>query len=211
MIEDPQEIVARGYDLAAERYARLEGPVEWPRMRWVRRLLERLPDGTSILDLGCGSGVPATRELARRHVVVGADISRRQIELARANVRGAVFLHADALELEFPPGSFGAVVALYLFDHVPRGRQTELLRRIYGWLQDGGCVLLTAEIDEEPGIVARWLDVPMYFSCFDAETTRGMVREAGFDILRDDMETQLEGDREVPYLWILAEKRGDTS
>jgi ubiquinone/menaquinone biosynthesis C-methylase UbiE len=208
MNQQRQEIVARGYDLAAERYARLEGPVEWPRMRWVRRLLERLPDGASILDLGCGSGVPATRELARHHVV-GADVSRRQIELARANVPGARFLHADVLELKFPSGSFRAVVALYLLDHVPRARQAELLRRIYGWLQEGGCLLLTAEIEEEPGIVERWLGVPMYFSCFDAETTRRMVREIGFDILRDDVETQLEGEREIPYLWILAEKRGE--
>jgi hypothetical protein len=92
--QEPQELVARGYDRAAEQYARLEGETQWPRMRWLGDLLARLPAGSRVLDLGCGSGIPATKTIAERHTAVGVDISARQVELARANVPAAQFHQA---------------------------------------------------------------------------------------------------------------------
>ena len=46
----------------------------------------------------------------------------------------------------------------------------------------------------------------MFFSQYDAETTLGLLREAGFDVLESAIEDQLEGDREVTYLWTLAQR-----
>ena len=80
---DPKRVVERGYDRVAHRYARLEGESEWPRMRWLRKLLNRLEPGSSVLDLGCGSGNPADVEISKEHKVTGVDISQTQINLAR--------------------------------------------------------------------------------------------------------------------------------
>src|SRR5438552_17973965 len=68
---DPKEIVARGYDAIALRYAEWAGGVESPTLEWLRDLDTRLPDDADVLELGCGRGVPCTRELARRHRVPG--------------------------------------------------------------------------------------------------------------------------------------------
>ena len=46
----------------------------------------------------------------------------------------------------------------------------------------------------------------MFFSQHDAETTLALVRAAGFEVLRAEVETQVEGDREVSYLWVLARR-----
>ena len=35
-----------------------------------------LDDGVSVLDLGCGAGVPIARSLSRRYRVTGVDVSR---------------------------------------------------------------------------------------------------------------------------------------
>jgi ubiquinone/menaquinone biosynthesis C-methylase UbiE len=43
----------------------------------------------------------------------GVDMSDVQVERARRLVPGAVFLRADATDLDFPSGSFDAVVCLY--------------------------------------------------------------------------------------------------
>jgi cyclopropane fatty-acyl-phospholipid synthase-like methyltransferase len=206
--QEPHELVARGYDRAAEQYARLEGAIEWPRMRWLRDLLARLPAGSRVLDLGCGSGIPATQAIAEHHTAVGVDVSARQVELARANVPAAEFRRADILDLEFPPESFDAVVAFYTLDHIPREQLPSLLTRLGHWLRPGGFLLFTAEVDDQPGIVGQWLGVPMFFSSFDAATTRQLVQETGFEILRAEIEAQLEGDREVSYLWVLARRNG---
>ncbi|MGB8005473.1 MAG: methyltransferase domain-containing protein, partial [Gaiellaceae bacterium] len=111
LAREPKEIVARGYDAIALRYAEWAGQIDSPAMAWVRELDAQLDDGADVLELGCGRGVPATRELARRHRVTGVDISAVQIELARHHVPEASFVHSDAMELEIAPASFDAVVA----------------------------------------------------------------------------------------------------
>ena len=80
-----------------------------------------------MLELGCGRGVPATRELARRHRVTGVDISAVQIELARHHVPEASFVHADEAELDVATVSLDAIVALFFFGHVPAGEQAPLI------------------------------------------------------------------------------------
>src|SRR3954463_15972162 len=140
---DPKEIVARGYDAIALRYAQWAGQIASPALAWLRDLDARLRAGADVLELGCGRGVPGTRELARRHRVTGVDISAVQIELARHHVPEASFVHADATELDIANGSLDAVVALYLFGHVPADEQRGLIGRIALWLADGGFFLAT--------------------------------------------------------------------
>src|SRR5439155_11506885 len=111
----PKEIVTRGYDAIALRYAEWAGRVDSLVVEGVSDLDARLDDGADVLELGCGRGVPATRELARRHRVTGVDISAVQVELARHHVPEASFMHADAVELEVAPASLDAVVGLFVF------------------------------------------------------------------------------------------------
>jgi len=204
-ITDPKRVVERGYDQVAHKYARLE-EVEWPRLKWLRRMLGRLEPGSSVLDLGCGSGDPADVEIARQHHVTGVDISQVQVDLARQNVPTGSFLHGDASSVEFPAASFDAVVSFYTLEHIPRQEHEGILRRICGWLRPGGYFLLCHEAGEAEGMVGRWLGVPMYFSCFGPETVKQLVCRAGFEIVETAVETQVEQGTEIPYQWVLARK-----
>lgn len=210
MAGDPQRIVSAGYDAAAERYAELERPDRpWPRMRWLRELLDRLPPGAEVLDLGCASGRPAAAEIAKQYQVTGVDISRHQISLAKRNVPEGTFICADAATIDFPDGRFDAVVSFYTFDHIPRDEHGELFARIYRWLRPGGWLLVSIEDADQAGVVGSWLGVEMFFSMFDADTTRRLVRGSGFELERTTVETQAEQGRQIPYLWILASKPGE--
>ena len=88
--DDLKQIVERGYDRVAKEYSGLEEE-EWPRMRWLKKALGEIQPGSSILDLGCGSGDPADIEIAKNHKVAGIDISETQISLARQNVSSGTF------------------------------------------------------------------------------------------------------------------------
>jgi hypothetical protein len=46
----------------------------------------------------------------------------------------------------------------------------------------------------------------MFFSGFDADTNRRLVREAGFEVLVDELVFMREPGRELAFLWLLAQK-----
>ncbi len=99
----PKDIVAAGYNPIANRHLAWINKIRGdPRLRFPRALMARLPDRPAVLDLGCGAGVPCTAMLAEHSDVMGADISVRQLELARLKVPGARFVKADMAAVEFP-------------------------------------------------------------------------------------------------------------
>jgi ubiquinone/menaquinone biosynthesis C-methylase UbiE len=66
-VSDPKEIVRRGYDAIADRYDEWAASFETPELRWVGELLDSLPDGSRVLDLGCGGGRTSAQTIAARH------------------------------------------------------------------------------------------------------------------------------------------------
>ncbi len=205
---DPKLIVAHSYDQIAERYA------DWtaasrndPRGRYMEILMAALPEGASVLELGCGSGNLTTRRLAERFVVTGVDISARQIALAQQHARNARFIHADMTTLDLPTASFDAVASFYAISHVPREEHPTLLRAVERWLRPGGVFMATMGAGPSEGEVEEdWLGAPMYFSHYDAETNRHLVQKAGMQIERASVEMTDEDGEQVPFLWIVARK-----
>ena len=200
---EPIRIVAQGYDAVADRYLAWSS-VAPVRRRYLDRLLEMLPAGSDVLELGCGAGEPVTRELAERHRLVAVDISARHLELAAQVAPTARLLLANMLELAFEPASFDAVVAFYSLTHVPRTHHADLLARIVGWLRPRGIVLLTLGAADEPGSVDDdWLGAPMYFSHYDAATNRAMARRAGIHVVSADVVEEDARDAGARFLWVI--------
>ena len=203
MPDDPRDIVESGYDAIAERYADAlragRGPETYFR-RFLTRVLELVPDGGRVLDLGCGAGLIAV-ELSTRASVVAVDLSAAQLALARRNVPGARLVRADMVDLAFAPRSFDAVVAFWTLIHVPRDVHASLLARIHAWLRPGGMLAGTLGRGDNPAdLVPDFYGAPMYWSHFDAETNRALLRAAGFDLVQAD---EIQDEGETP-LWVIA-------
>ena len=97
--ESISDLVRRGYDEAADRY--LAGRDLFASRRFLDRFIDLVPPPATVLDVGCGAGVPIDRSLVDAgYDVVGIDISARQIELARERVPEARFEVRDMLELQ---------------------------------------------------------------------------------------------------------------
>jgi cyclopropane fatty-acyl-phospholipid synthase-like methyltransferase len=202
---DPKRLVEQGYDSIADRYLEL-AVTDKLRMQRVARLMERLSEGAAALELGCGAGVPVGKALAERYSLTGVDISRIQLDRARANVPDARLIQADMTEIRFPAGAFDAIVALYCMIHVPREEHAELLLRMRDWTKPGGYLLINMGTGDDPGTVEDdWLGSPMFFSSFDAATNRRLIEEAGFDLLDAELVPQHEEGRRVTFLWALAQ------
>ena len=210
MSDRRSDVVRAGYDRLGDRYVSWAALIEDdPRERFVAELEARLEPGARTLDLGCGAGVPTASRLAERFTVLGVDVSNVQLERARREVLGATFVQGDIAELDFPDASFDAVVALYSLTHVPREAHPDLFGRIARWLPDGGLFLASLGASGEDDWLGEWLGVEMFFSSWDADTNRRLIRDAGFELARDEVVTMHEPGCPATFLWALASRRSD--
>jgi ubiquinone/menaquinone biosynthesis C-methylase UbiE len=210
----PEAIVRRGWNRLSKIY-RPPGTksdsfrhTDRQYREWLSPLAESLSPGAPVLDLGCGTGEPASRELAKQFDVLGVDLSDVMIRRARKAVPSARFVRADVTKLNFPPETFGAVVSLYAIIHVPLAKQKPLLGRIYRWLRPRGLFLAVLGHEAWQGTEQAWLGVeaPMFWSHADAATYRKWLRKTGFVVIHQKFIPEGNGGHEL----FLARKRSMT-
>ena len=101
---------------------------------------------TSILEVGCGTGVFAARLLAEHpaSTLIATDQSTRMVELTRD--RGVHARVADVMDLPFGDATFDVVVAMWMLYHVPdlAGALSQV-RRV---LRPGGLFVAATNGDE---------------------------------------------------------------
>jgi 2-polyprenyl-3-methyl-5-hydroxy-6-metoxy-1,4-benzoquinol methylase len=183
---DPKAVVRDGYNAISYDY-REDDADEGGYAPWIAELRHRLPDGGSVLDLGCGCGVPVSRSLSEAgYAVTGVDFSEVQIERARELVPRGTFLVGDITQASFPERSFDAAACLFALIHVPLEEQRALLARIADWLRPGGVLLITTGSKAWTGTDANWHGAKMWWSHADADTYREWLKQAGLRIDSED-------------------------
>lgn len=111
-----------------------------PRFETVAAKLEGLPNGSRILDYGCGHG-HYTTALARRYpeyVFTGVDISETNIKAANesAEVNAAFYAASN-----WHGGEFDAIVAAEIMEHVDE--PVDFIDELLGNLKEGGLMVIT--------------------------------------------------------------------
>ena len=207
-MKNPKQIIQKGYDRIAETY------LDWlrkvrveEREKYTSYLLDHLPQGATVLELGCGAGKPTTQHLAARFKVTGVDISAKQIQLARKNVAGTRFIQSDMGKLDFPVNSFSGVCAFYVFNHFPREELPVMFGKISSWLHpDGLFVASFGTSDEAEFFDENWHGAPTYWSSYPPEKTQALLEAAGLKILSAKLETDKEFGKPVTFFWVIAQK-----
>ena len=192
------EIVRDGYRQLGEKFdAWRDRIVGDPRAKWRELLASKLAPGARILELGCGNGDDARALALHGFRLTGVDL------VARAD--GVSVLEADFLELQLPDASYDACVSFYVFNHVPRERLPGLLAKIHGWLVPGGWFMHAFGQSDTEAWTGTWIDdAPTFFSSYPADMNSRLVRDAGFEILRDELVTFREPEGEATFQWVLA-------
>ncbi|MCA1830304.1 MAG: class I SAM-dependent methyltransferase [Actinobacteria bacterium] len=207
-MSDQRAVVRSGYDALGPRFDEWGTSVASTHKRdHVIELMDELPDGSSVLDLGCGPGRRVAGVISERHDYLGVDFSQAQLDVARVNAPRARFVRADMTEVAFTPESFDAVVAFYSIIHVPRDEQAALIGRIATWLRPDGLFVACFGTRNEADGSDDWIDgVRMFWSSFEPDTTTQMVQEAGFRIERAQLLENVEDVAVVTFLWVRARK-----
>jgi SAM-dependent methyltransferase len=120
----------------------------------IRAWSRTLPRNASVLDLGCGSGVPVTEVLVEAGCRVwGVDASPRLISAFRARFPGAPAACEPAEDSSYFDRRFDAVVAVGLVFLLPESSQRRLIAKVASALEPGGQFLFTA-----PRLPCTWTD-----------------------------------------------------
>ena len=148
------------------------------------KVSELVPPGSSILDLGCGTGVPTAKLLTEAgHSVVGVDVSEGMLRLAREQVPGADFRHENVLTMPADHGSYDAVTSFFMLLMLSRAQIGEVLGKVTGWLKPGGHFavgMVNLDADQLP---VQFLDVPVQVSGYPEGEWKGVLEDAGFEVL----------------------------
>jgi SAM-dependent methyltransferase len=172
-----RDLVRRGYDAVSLAYRSDDGTAAKSSAEdvsryagWAVEIAGRLPSGGRVVDLGCGAGIPATRELAARGLrVLGADFSAVQLGRAHRLVPAARFVQADMTAFHLRPASVDAVVSFYALIHVPLADQRALFPRVREWIRPGGYFLAIVGADSWTG-TEQYLGADMFWDHADTDT-----------------------------------------
>lgn len=212
--DSKRSLVRVGYDAIAEHYLALamaEDHPGAPRRVVTDEVLSGLAAGATVLEIGCGPGVPVGKlvmEAGFRYV--GVDVSSSQIDLARASLGDAELIVSDALALEVDEGSVAAVFMLYALTHVPREQWLTLFRRIHGWLQDEGACVVNVPLKSVPG----WLEEDFlgsgttnFTNSFGPDETAALLEAAGLRIRNAERHPERNDDPQG-WMWFQAARAG---
>ena len=182
----PKDIVRNGYDQLATDYRQHFSELHQERYDgWNRVLSQHLVPRERVLELGCADGIPLAKSLAVSFDYTGVDLSPVQIAHARKNVPQGTFVVGDMTQVDFSPQSFAAIVALYSIIHVPIEEQRPLIGRMFGWLKEGGLVMIVVGAGRWTGTEADWIrhGTTMFWSHASGEEYAEWFCSAGFRIL----------------------------
>jgi SAM-dependent methyltransferase len=180
-----RDLVRRGYDAISVAYRSDDGQPAASSAGdvtryagWIDELASLLPARAVVVDLGCGAGLPATRELTDRGLrVLGLDFSAVQLSRARQLVPAASLVQADMTAVRLRQGSVDAVVSFYALIHVPLDDQRALFPRIRSWLRHGGYLLAITGADRWTG-TDTYLGAEMFWDLADTATYLGWLTGA---------------------------------
>jgi len=142
---------SNGYEAIADRFLAARSDIG---VEVVRDWAHTLPLGSSILDLGCGSGWPvATTLAAAGHRVAGIDSSPTLLAAFRRALPDAEAACETVEDSRFFGCNFDAAVAIGLLFLLPEAAQAALIARVGRVLHPGGRFLFSA-----PRIAGTWHD-----------------------------------------------------
>ncbi len=195
------DLIRDGYDKIARTY--LDNRERLRSGKYVQDFLKLLPKNSTVLDLGCGAGVPVDDVIIKAgHQVVGIDISKSQIELARKKCPKGQYIIQDISKLTMNEYEVAGIVSFYTIFHLPRVSHQDLFIKLASYLSKGGILLVTMGDREFEG-EHMLHGGKMWSSQYGTKVNRGLIEKAGFKIILDELDNS-GGER---HQVILGEKK----
>jgi SAM-dependent methyltransferase len=198
---EPPDVI-EVYQRHGEAWAELRSR-ELVEAAWLDRFCALLPDGGTVLDIGCGSGLPIGRELIRRGFdLTGVDGTATMLALFRRNLPNisAQLIDMRNLAMGRP---FAGLLAWDSFFHLSPADQRPMFARFRDHAAPGAALMFTSG-HEEGSAIGKLEGDPLYHGSLNPQEYRALLDAAGFDVLAHVVADPSCGHRTI---W-LARQRG---
>jgi len=173
--------VYKVYDQIADWFAanRPNGLME---QTYLDLMLSHLSIEASILDLGCGTGMPILNYLLSKKVnVTGVDASKAMLDIAKVNFPDQEFILQDMRQLKLDK-KFDGIIAWHSFFHLSAADQPAMFRLFAANLKPNGILLFTSgtKFGESWGMNGG---ENLFHASLDTSTYKQLLEENGFEVM----------------------------
>lgn len=173
--------------------------------RWLDKFCGLLPAGAKVLDIGCGSGLPIGRELARRgFAVTGVDAAPEMLALFRRNLPGQAALLADMRQLALGRRYAGLLAWDSFFHLSPRDQRTTFAR-FQAHAAPKAALMFTSG-PAEGDAIGQFAGEPLYHGSLSPAEYRSLLAGAGFRVIDHAVDDPACGHRTV---WLAQHSGGE--
>ena len=142
---DKTELTIKTYDYSAKNYAKNFMDLHLYK-ETLQYFSELITSASSVLDLACGPGNVEKFLLDRNPGlnIVGIDLSKEMIKLAKNNVPKAEFYVRDIRDLDFESERFDVIISSFCLPYLYDNEATEFINRISNVVKNKGHIYLSA-------------------------------------------------------------------
>jgi len=177
----PADTIIPIYDRHAQAYDRQRGRSLFEKS-WLDAFSALLPDGGSVLDIGCGMGEPIARHLiARGFAVTGIDSSPSLIAMARERFPQQTWMAADMRALSLDR-VFDGLIAWDSFFHLTPDDQ----RAMFPVFRDHAAPRAALMFTSGPArgeAIGEFEGEPLYHASLDPDEYRALLMAHGFRVV----------------------------
>lgn len=178
-MQPPHERIISLYEEHAAAWDRVRGR-ELKEREWIDAFTAYLPQGASILDLGCGSGEPVARHLVESgYSVIGLDSSPSLVAMCRERFPDQEWLVGDMRALDLDR-RFDGILAWHSFFHLNFDDQRAMFPRFAAHAKPGAVLMFTSGPTHGEAL-GQWQGEPLYHASLSPEEYRALLAANGFN------------------------------
>jgi len=179
----------------------------------VEMVKKTIKPGGLVLDLACGTGRHMTHLIEAGYAVVGLDISKRLLNIAKRRFKGADLVRADMRFLPFVTESFSAAISMDTSFGYLASQQDDVksLKEVNSALRTGSTLVVDVFNREnlikkyETRHQPKWKEYPSFFLLQKRSVTVGGEELHDEWIIRDKSDGRIRVFRHVARLYELSQ------
>jgi trans-aconitate methyltransferase len=176
------------YERHAEAWDRDRGKTKLEQS-WIDRFRAVARPGGSMLDVGCGSGVPIARYLIEQgHAVTGIDSSPSMIETCQARFPDHAWAVADMRRLALGR-RFDGLIAWNSFFHLSHDDQRAMFPIFAAHAAPGAALMFTSG-PKHGEAIGSFEGETLYHASLSSEEYNSLLSDHGFDVVEHVVEDQ---------------------